>query len=52
MDVSKLSICGEEYFGTSSDHIWEKDGLWAFLARLYILAIHKQSLEDILKDNW
>ncbi|KAI8873482.1 phosphoglucomutase 2 [Ramicandelaber brevisporus] len=38
MDVGKLSICGEESFGTGSDHIREKDGLWAVLAWLNILA--------------
>ena len=38
MDANKLSICGEESFGTGSDHIREKDGLWAVLAWLNILA--------------
>ncbi|KAI0232628.1 hypothetical protein L0F63_004832 [Massospora cicadina] len=38
MDASRLSICGEESFGTGSDHIREKDGLWAILAWLNILA--------------
>lgn len=38
MDSGKLSICGEESFGTGSDHIREKDGLWAILAWLNILA--------------
>lgn len=38
MDAGKLSICGEESFGTGSDHIREKDGLWAILAWLSILA--------------
>ena len=38
MDAGKLSICGEESFGTGSDHIREKDGLWAVLAWLSILA--------------
>uniref|UniRef100_A0A8D1WBN0 Phosphoglucomutase 1 n=1 Tax=Sus scrofa TaxID=9823 RepID=A0A8D1WBN0_PIG len=52
MDASKLSLCGEESFGTSSDHIREKDGLWAVLAWLSILATRKQSVEDILKDHW
>uniref|UniRef100_A0A8P0NJT5 Phosphoglucomutase-1 n=2 Tax=Canis lupus familiaris TaxID=9615 RepID=A0A8P0NJT5_CANLF len=52
MDASKLSLCGEESFGTGSDHIREKDGLWAVLAWLSILAARKQSVEDILKDHW
>ncbi|KAI8852697.1 putative PGM2-phosphoglucomutase [Chytridium lagenaria] len=38
MDAGRLSICGEESFGTGSDHIREKDGLWAVLAWLSILA--------------
>lgn len=42
MDANKLSICGEESFGTGSDHIREKDGLWAILAWLSILADHNK----------
>ena len=38
MDAGQLSICGEESFGTGSDHIREKDGIWAALAWLTILA--------------
>ena len=38
MDAGKLSICGEESFGTGSDHIREKDGIWAVLAWMSILA--------------
>ncbi|XP_030062869.1 phosphoglucomutase-1 isoform X1 [Microcaecilia unicolor] len=52
MDANKLSLCGEESFGTGSDHIREKDGLWAVLAWLSIVATRKQSVEDILKDHW
>ncbi|XP_041912228.1 phosphoglucomutase-1 [Alosa pseudoharengus] len=52
MDAGKLSLCGEESFGTGSDHIREKDGLWAVLAWLSILASRKQSVEDIMKDHW
>nr|XP_057929218.1 phosphoglucomutase-1 isoform X4 [Doryrhamphus excisus] len=52
MDAGKLSLCGEESFGTGSDHIREKDGLWAVLAWLSILANRKQSVEDIMKDHW
>uniref|UniRef100_A0A671W646 Phosphoglucomutase 1 n=2 Tax=Sparus aurata TaxID=8175 RepID=A0A671W646_SPAAU len=52
MDAGKLSLCGEESFGTGSDHIREKDGLWAVLAWLSILATRKQSVEDIMKDHW
>ncbi|XP_059426989.1 phosphoglucomutase-1-like [Carassius carassius] len=52
MDAGNLSLCGEESFGTGSDHIREKDGLWAVLAWLSILATHKQSIEDIMKEHW
>uniref|UniRef100_A0A8C7UIW1 Phosphoglucomutase-1 n=1 Tax=Oncorhynchus mykiss TaxID=8022 RepID=A0A8C7UIW1_ONCMY len=52
MDAGKLSLCGEESFGTGADHIREKDGLWAVLAWLSILATRKQSVEDIIKDHW
>ncbi|KAJ8376241.1 hypothetical protein SKAU_G00068210 [Synaphobranchus kaupii] len=52
MDAGKLSLCGEESFGTGSDHIREKDGLWAVLAWLSILASRKQSVEEIMKDHW
>ncbi|XP_026886240.2 phosphoglucomutase-1 [Electrophorus electricus] len=52
MDAGKLSLCGEESFGTGSDHIREKDGLWAVLAWLSILASRKQSVEDVMKEHW
>ncbi|KAM8849557.1 phosphoglucomutase-1-like isoform 3-T3 [Spinachia spinachia] len=52
MDAGRLSLCGEESFGTGGDHVREKDGLWAVLAWLSILAARKQSVEDILKDHW
>ncbi|XP_049603248.1 phosphoglucomutase-1-like isoform X2 [Syngnathus scovelli] len=52
MDAGRLSLCGEESFGTSGDHIREKDGLWAALAWLSILATRRQSVEDILKYHW
>ncbi|CAK5019969.1 unnamed protein product [Meloidogyne enterolobii] len=52
MDAGKLSLCGEESFGTGSDHIREKDGIWAFLAWLQILAAKRQSVEDIVVGHW
>ncbi|XP_012284194.1 phosphoglucomutase [Orussus abietinus] len=52
MDAGRLSICGEESFGTGSDHIREKDGIWACLAWLGIVAKLGKSVEDILKDHW
>lgn len=52
MDAGRLSLCGEESFGTGSDHIREKDGLWAVLAWLSVLASKKCSVEDLLLDHW
>ncbi|XP_025058741.1 phosphoglucomutase-like protein 5 isoform X2 [Alligator sinensis] len=52
MDSGRCSLCGEESFGTGSDHIREKDGLWAVLVWLSILAARKQSVEEIVRDHW
>ncbi len=52
LDAGKATICGEESFGTGSDHVREKDGLWAILLWLNILAVRKQSVADILGDHW
>jgi phosphoglucomutase len=52
MDAGRLSLCGEESFGTGSDHIREKDGLWAVLAWLSILAVRQMTVEEILKSHW
>merc|ERR1740123_1081506 len=52
LDAERIVLCGEESFGTGSDHVREKDGVWAALAWLQILASRKQSVEDVLKDHW
>ena len=52
MDAGQLSICGEESFGTSSDHIREKDGIWAALAWLSILASTGKSIQSVIEDHW
>eukprot|EP00958_Prasinococcus_capsulatus_P010697 scaffold1042_cov401-Prasinococcus_capsulatus_cf.AAC.24 len=60
MDAGKCSICGEESFGTGSDHVREKDGLWAVLAWLSILASKNRDtpvgqlvgVEDIVREHW
>lgn len=52
LDAGKATLCGEESFGTGSNHIREKDGLWAVLFWLNILAVKKQSVEDIVKEHW
>jgi phosphoglucomutase len=52
LDAGRATICGEESFGTGSDHVREKDGLWAVLLWLNILALRKQSVADILSEHW
>jgi len=52
MDAGNLSLCGEESFGTGSDHIREKDGVWACLAWLNVIAGLGKSVENILLDHW
>ena len=52
MDAGKVTLCGEESFGTGSDHIREKDGLWAVLFWLNILAVRKQPVEAIVREHW
>ncbi|KAI6243029.1 Phosphoglucomutase [Aphelenchoides fujianensis] len=52
MDAGKLSLCGEESFGTGSDHIREKDGVWAFLAWLQILAHRRSTVVDLIRAHW
>lgn len=57
MDAGKVTLCGEESFGTGSDHVREKDGLWAVLFWLNILAAKqqlkaRQSVEQIMMAHW
>jgi phosphoglucomutase len=52
MDAGQVTLCGEESFGTGSSHVREKDGLWAVLFWLNILAIKRQSVEQIVKRHW
>ena len=52
MDGNKVTICGEESFGTGSNHVREKDGLWAILFWLNIIANAKKSVSEIVKDHW
>jgi phosphoglucomutase len=52
LDAGKATLCGEESAGTGSDHVREKDGLWAVLLWLNILAKRKMSVKDILLDHW
>jgi phosphoglucomutase len=52
LDAGRATLCGEESFGTGSNHIREKDGLWAVLFWLNILAVRQQSVEEIVKEHW
>ena len=52
LDAGKVTVCGEESFGTGSNHVREKDGVWAVLMWLNILARRKQSVADIVKGHW
>ncbi|MBP6774621.1 MAG: alpha-D-glucose phosphate-specific phosphoglucomutase, partial [Gemmatimonadaceae bacterium] len=50
--AGRITLCGEESFGTGSDHVREKDGLWAVLFWLNILAARRQSVETIVREHW
>ena len=52
LDAGRCTICGEESAGTGSDHVREKDGLWAVLLWLNILAVRRQSVMEIVRDHW
>ncbi|CAK1586702.1 unnamed protein product [Parnassius mnemosyne] len=52
MDAGRLSLCGEESFGTGSDHVREKDGVWAALAWLSVLATSGLSVQGTLEAHW
>jgi phosphoglucomutase len=52
LDAGKATLCGEESFGTGSNHVREKDGLWAILFWLNILAVRQQSVEQIVREHW
>jgi phosphoglucomutase len=52
LDAGLATICGEESAGTGSNHVREKDGVWAVLLWLNILAARKQSVEAIMRQHW
>ena len=52
LDAGKVSLCGEESYGTGSDHIREKDGLWAVLFWLNLLAVSGQSVAALVRSHW
>jgi phosphoglucomutase len=52
MDAGMVTICGEESAGTGSSHVREKDGLWAVLLWLNILAVRMESVAEIARQHW
>ena len=52
LDAGRVTLCGEESFGTGSDHVREKDGLWAVLLWLNILAVTGKSVKTLLAEHW
>ena len=52
LDAGRVSLCGEESAGTGSHHVREKDGVWAVLLWLSILAARRMSVQDIARDHW
>jgi len=52
LDAGRVTICGEESAGTGSNHVREKDGLWAVLLWLNIIAARKQSVDAIVREHW
>jgi phosphoglucomutase len=52
LDAGRITLCGEESFGTGSDHVREKDGLWAVLFWLNILAVRNEPVAAIVRSHW
>ena len=52
LDAGRITLCGEESAGTGSNHVREKDGVWAVLLWLSILAARKQSVQQIAREHW
>lgn len=52
LDDKRITLCGEESFGSGSDHIREKDGVWAVLFWLNLIATRQQTVEEITRDHW
>jgi phosphoglucomutase len=52
LDADRVTLCGEESFGTGSNHVREKDGLWAILFWLNILALTHKSVAEIVQEHW
>ena len=52
LDAGRVTLCGEESFGTGSNHVREKDGLWAVLFWLNLLAVRREPVQEIIASHW
>jgi phosphoglucomutase len=52
LDANKITLCGEESYGTGSNHIREKDGIWAALFWLNIIAVSGKSVHELMHEHW
>ncbi len=52
LDAGRITICGEESAGTGSNHVREKDGVWAVLLWLSVIVARKESVQDIAREHW
>ncbi|GAB3268074.1 phosphohexomutase domain-containing protein [Chitinimonas naiadis] len=52
LDAGRIALCGEESYGTGANHVREKDGVWAALAWLNLLAVRQQSVGEIVRAHW
>jgi phosphoglucomutase len=52
LDAGRVTLCGEESFGTGSDHLREKDGLWAVLFWLNLLAVYREPVQSLVTRHW
>lgn len=52
LDADKITLCGEESYGTGSNHVREKDGVWAVLFWLNMLAVTKKSVAQLVTEHW
>jgi phosphoglucomutase len=52
LDAGRVTLCGEESFGTGSNHVREKDGLWAVLFWLNLLAVRREPVQSIITSHW
>lgn len=52
LDAGRIALCGEESYGTGASHVREKDGIWAALAWLNLLAVRRQPVAEIVREHW